>query len=197
MKTEGGTIPVNVEGSFQQGLSSAQGELDDSFQINNTITFMERAAKWLKENWLKLTLWILILLLIFGYIPPFKKYLPRKVKSKPTIRCQALKIGGKDFVSKGTYKINFSATLIPYKAETGSIAFSPPPRKVAKIKAIGGKRMLLTNPKKFAGQTDTTFDGVCVEKYEGKPPRTTFGPTATLNSVAQDKSYRYFCNLNQ
>lgn len=197
MKTAGGTIPVKVEGSFKQGLSSAQGKVKDDFKINNTISFTERALDWLKENWLKLTLWILILLLIFGYIPPFKKYLPRKIKGKPTIRCQALKMGAKDFYSKGTYKINLSTTLIPYKAETGSLSFSPPPRKVAKIKAVGGRRMMLTNIKKFAGQTDVTFDGVSVPKSEGKPPRVTFGPSSTLISVASDKSYRYYCNLGQ
>ena len=87
--------------------------------------------------------------------------------------------------------------MIPYKAETGKLSFSPPPRKVAQIKAIGGRRMMLTNVKKFAGHTDVTFDGVSVPKEEGRPPRVTFGPGSTLTSVAPDKSFRYYCNLGQ
>lgn len=193
LKTEGGKIPILVEGGFKQGLSSAQGKLEDTFEINNTITFGQRLKEWLKENWIKLTVCILLLVLILGYIPPFKKYLPRKIKSRPSIRCRALKFGVHDIDAKGSYRINLSSTLIPYKAETGSLTFTPPPRKVARLKASKRGRMTITNTRVFAGKTDITFDGVSVPKDEKKPIN------INRNSILSVKTdeYQHTCYLNQ
>ena len=194
MKTEGGTIPIKVEGGFKQGLSSAQGELNDSFQINNTITFMERATKWLKENWLKLTLWILLLLLILGYIPPFKKYLPRKLKKRPIIECSAEKIGVKDKEVHGKFQRKMLTTLIPYKAETGFVVFSPSPyKKTAQLRAAGGNGIYVTNMKMFAGKEEISFIGMSIDAGRTKPYRISSGSTISLRTA----EYTYTCYLNR
>lgn len=194
MKTAGGTIPVKVEGDFKQGLSSAQGELDDSFQINNTITFMDRATKWLKENWLKLTLWILLLLLILGYIPPFKKYLPRKLKKRPIIECSAEKIGVKDKEVHGKFQRKMLTTLIPYKAETGFVVFSPSPyKKTAQLRAGGGNGIYVTNMKMFAGKEEISFNGMSIDAGRVKPYRISSGSTISLKTA----EYTYTCYLNR
>ena len=194
MKTGGGTIPVKVDGSFKQGLSSAQGELNDSFQINNTITFMERATKWLKENWLKLTLWILLLLLILGYIPPFKKYLPRKLKKRPIIECSAEKIGVKDKEVHGKFQRKMLTTLIPYKAETGFVVFSPSPyKKTAQLRAAGGNGIYVTNMKMFAGKEEISFNGMSIDAGRVKPYRISSGSTISLRTA----EYTYTCYLNR
>lgn len=193
MKTEGGTIPIEVEGGFKQGISSAQGELSDTFKVEDTITFMQRAADWLKENWLKLTISLAILALVLGYIPPFKKYLPRKIKNRPVIKCRALKFGVHDIEAKGTYRINLPSTLIPYKAETGSITFTPAPRKVARLKASSRGRMTVTNTRSFAGKNDITFDGVSVQKDETKSIH--INKSSILSSKTDE--YQYTCYLSQ
>lgn len=194
MKTAGGTIPVKVEGGFKQGLSSAQGELDDSFQINNTITFMERATKWLKENWLKLTFWTLLLLLILGYIPPFKKYLPRKLKKRPIIECSAEKIGVKDKEVHGKFQRKMLTTLIPYKAETGFVVFSPSPyKKTALLRAAGGNGIYVTNMKMFAGKEEISFNGMSIDAGRVKPYRISSGSTISLRTT----EYTYTCYLNR
>ncbi len=193
MQTAEGSVPITIKGSFKQGLSSASGKLEDSFEITSSITFMERVTDWLKENWLKLTISLLILLLILGYVPPFKKYLPRKIKNKPYIKCMAIKIGVHDLDAKGTYKRNLSSTLIPYKAETGSLTFTPPPRKVLKLKAAGKNRMLVTNTRSFAGKSEITFDGVSVPKDEKKPIH--IGSSSILS--AKTVEYNYICYLNR
>lgn len=194
MKTDGGTIPIKVEGGFKQGLSSAQGELNDTFEVNNTITFMERATKWLKENWLKLTLWILLLLLILGYIPPFKKYLPRKLKKRPIIECSAEKIGVRDKEVHGKFKRKMLTTLIPYKAETGFVVFSPSPyKKTAQLRAAGGNGIYVTNMKMFAGKEEISFNGMTIDAGRVKPYRISSGSTISLRTA----EYTYTCYLNR
>ncbi len=194
MKTEGGKIPINVEGGFKQGLSSAQGKLDDSFQINNTITFAERAAEWLKENWLKLTLWILLILLILGYIPPFKKYLPRKLKKRPIIECSAEKIGVKDKEVHGKFQRKTLTTLVPYKSETGFVVFSPSPyKKTAQLRAAGGNGIYVTNMKMFAGKEEISFNGMSIDAGRVKPYRISSGSTISLRTA----EYTYTCYLNR
>ena len=194
MKTAGGTIQINVEGGFKQGLSSAQGELNDTFEIDNTITFMQRATKWLKENWLKLTLWILLILLILGYIPPFKKYLPRKLKKRPLIECSAERIGVRDTESHGKYRRKTITTLIPYKAETGFVVFSPSPhKKTAQLKAAGGNGIYVTNMKMFAGKEEISCNGMSIESGRIKPYRISAGSTISLRTT----EYTYTCYLNR
>lgn len=194
MKTAGGTIPIQVAGGFKQGLSSAQGELNDTFDINDTITFMQRATKWLKENWLKLTLWILLFLLVLGYIPPFKKYLPRKLKKRPLIECSAEKIGVRDKEVHGKFHRIMLSTLIPYKAETGFVVFSPSPyKKTARLRAAGGNGIYVTNMKMFAGKGEISFNGMSIDAGRLKPYRISAGSTISLRTA----EYTYTCYLNR
>ena len=194
MKTDDGTIDIKVKGGFKQGLSSAQGELDDTFEINNSITLLERVTDWLKENWLKLTLWLLLLLLILGYIPPFKKYLPRRLKKRPIIECSAEKIGVKDTEAHGKFKRKTLTTLIPYKAETGFVTFSPSPhKKTAQLKAAGGNGMYVTNMKAFAGKPEIAFNGMSIDEGRLKPYRISSGSTISLKTA----EYTYTCYLNR
>lgn len=194
METAYGTIPVKVEGSFEQGLSSAQGELSDSFQIENTISFMERAARWLRENWLKLTIRLLLLLFVLGYIPPFKKYLPRKLKKRPIIECSAEKVGVKDKEAHGKFQRKLLTTLIPYKAETGFVVFSPSPyKKTAQLRAAGGNGIYVTNMKMFAGKEEISFNGMSIEEGRVKPYRISSSSTISLRTA----EYTYTCYLNR
>ena len=194
MKTATGTIPIKVSGGFTQGLSSYQGELNDTFEIANAISFWERAADWLKENWLKLTIGILLFLLLLGYIPPFKKYLPRKLKKRPLIECSAERVGVRDTESHGKYKRKLATTLIPYKAEKGFVVFSPSPhKKVAQLRAAGGNGMYVTNIKAFAGKEDISFNGMTMEADRRKPYRISSGSTIALRT----NEYTYTCYLNR
>ncbi len=194
LKTKGGTIPVKVEGGFKQGLSTAQGELKDTFEINDTITFLERAIKWLEENWIRLAIWMFIVWLILGYIPPFKKYLPRKLKVRPLIECSAERIGVGDREAHGKFQRNLLTTLIPYKAQTGYVVFSPSPcKKTAQLKAAGGNGMYVTNVKMFAGKEDISFNGMSIETGRVKPYRISSGSTISLRTA----EYTYTCYLNR
>lgn len=194
MKTATGTVPIKVSGGFTQGLSSYKGELNDTFEIENGISFMERATEWLKKNWLKLTVSILLFLLLLGYIPPFKKYLPRKLKKRPLIECSAERVGVRDTESHGKYKRKLVTTLIPYKAEKGFVVFSPSPhKKTAQLRAAGGNGMYVTNIKAFAGKEEISFNGMSMEADRHKPYRISAGSTISLRTT----EYTYTCYLNR
>ncbi len=194
MKTAAGDVNVKVEGHFDQGLSYAEGNSEEKIEINNTITFFERMVDWLKENWLKLTFWIAAILLILGYIPPFKKYLPRKLKKRPIIECSAEKIGVKDKEVHGKFKRKIITTLIPYKAESGFVVFSPSPyKKTAQLRAAGGNGIYVTNMKMFAGKGEISFNGMSIDAGRVKPYRIGANSTISLRTP----EYTYTCYLNR
>lgn len=194
LKTHGGTIDVHVKGEFTQGLSVAAGELDDTFEIQDTISFLDRLKDWWAKYWLHTLICLLILLLILGYVPGIKKYLPRKIKKRPHIDCSAEKIGLKDMESHGKYKRNLMSTLIPYKAETGFVIFSPSPyKKKAQLKAAGGNGMYVMNTRAFAGKEEFSFNGMAIEQGRTKPYRISGGSTISLRTP----EYLYTCYLNR
>lgn len=194
MKTATGEIEYLVSGDFTEGLSSATGKAKGTLKIRNDISDWDRFMNWLERNWKWLTILIILLIILLGYIPPFKKYLPRKLKKRPTIECSAEKIGLKDREAHGNFKRNLGSTLIPYKAETGAVTFSPSPhKKVARLKAAGGGGMYVTNTKIFAGKEDVTFNGVSIEENRTKPYR--IGSTSTISLKTNE--YLYTCYLNR
>lgn len=194
MKTATGKIDVVVSGTFTQGLSAARGELKDSFEINNGISFIDRIKDWLSKYWKQLIISLLLLFLILGYIPPFKKYLSRKIKKTPLIECSAERIGMRDTESHGKYKRSLLSTLIPYKAETGFVTFSPSPyKKTAQLKAAGGNGMYVTNARSFAGKEEFSFNGMSIEEGRVKPYRISGGSTISLRTP----EYLYTCYLNR
>ena len=195
MATATGTVNVDVSGGFTQGLSAAQGAIEDSFEITNEIGFMDRVKDWLSKYWKDLLFWLLLLILILGYIPPFKKYLPRKVKSRPLIEGSPNKVGLKDVKSHGKYKRNLMSTLIPYKAETGFVTFTPSPKKTAQLKAAGGNGIYITNVKAFAGKEQFTFNGMSIPDDKKKKQYRLGGSGSTLSLNTPE--YLYTCYLNQ
>ena len=193
-KTKGGATEITVKGSFTNGDSSFEGYLEDEFEIKDGISSTDRIKDWLEKNGLKLAISLAALILVCGYIPPFKKYLPRKIKHSPLIECRAEKIGLKDRESHGKYKRNLITTLIPYKAETGSVTFSPSPyKKTAKLRAAGGNGMYITNANVFAGKQEITFNGMSIEENRKKPYRISGNSTIALRSP----EYTYTCYLNR
>lgn len=124
---------------------------------------------YLKEYWKQITVSLVVLILILGYVPPFKRRFSRKIKRRPTIDCAAEKIGIRDMTVKGKFEKNKLSIFLPYKAETGSLTFSPSPaKKTAKLKASKGGRMAILNTAAFRGKEDITFNGMSIpETYKG------------------------------
>lgn len=194
MATATGTIGIKVAGEFQEGESAAVGRKSDTFEIKDEISAWDRIKDFWEKYWPQIIISLILLILLLGYIPPFKKYLPRRIKKRPLIECSAEKIGMRDTVSHGKFKRNLSSTLIPYKAETGFVTFSPSPhKKTARLRAAGGNGMYVTNTKNFAGKDEFSFNGMSIEEGRTKPYRISGGSTISLKTP----EYLYTCYLNR
>ena len=131
--------------------------------------------------------------MILGYIPPFKKRFPRKMKSRPSIECTAEKIGIRDSIVKGNFEKNKLSVFLPYKAEVGRLTFSPAPvKKTARVKAAGGGSMMILNTSTFAGKEDTTFNGMSIpDNYKGH-----YRISASTIIVVATPEFTYTCIPN-
>jgi hypothetical protein len=156
---------------------------------------------WFDRNRDTIIMWAiigLILLLILGYIPPFKKYLPGSLKPRPTITCTPKRPGGaRPGPEKGTYTKKLSSTLIPYKAETGTIRFIPKGVSGAasmSVKAEGGNAMSITNFPQYAGKTNILFNGSYVEKGTNKKTMRPITPGVLIE--VKTEAMTYSCQPN-
>lgn len=198
IKTASGDIQITIKGGFVNGLSSAQGELEETLRISSSISGTDKILEWIKRHIVILSISLIGLILILGYVPPFKKYLPKKIKKRPYIEYSGQKIGCKDGNGKGKFKKNLASTLIPYKPETGRITFLPGGTSYAGAKSIAVKAvkrgsMNITNTKSFAGKTAVTFNGVSVEEDRTKPLRISGNSTISVSTP----EYIYTCYLNR
>lgn len=148
---------------------------------------------YLKKYWKQITICLLILIILLGYVPPFKKRFPRKMKHRPTIECTAEKIGIRDTMVKGNFEKNKLSVILPYKAEVGRLTFSPAPvKKTARLKAAGGGGMWILNTQAFAGKEDTTFNGMTIqENYKGH-----YRISASTIIVVSTPEFTYTCIPN-
>lgn len=148
---------------------------------------------YLKKYWKEIVISLLLLILLLGYVPPFKKRFPRKMKHRPSIECTAEKIGIKDTMVRGTFEKNFLSRILPYKAEVGRLTFSPTPvKKTARLKAAGGGSMVILNTSSFAGKEDTTFNGMSIpDNYKGN-----YRMSASTIIVVTTPEFTYTCIPN-
>ena len=148
---------------------------------------------YLKRYWKEISICLLLLILVLGYVPPFKKRFPGKMKRRPSIECTAEKIGIHDMIVKGNFEKNIVSMLIPYKAETGRLTFSPAPvKKTARLKAAGGGGIWLLNTSAFQGKDDITFNGMSIpENYKGN-----YRMSASTIIVVSTPEFTYTCIPN-
>lgn len=114
----------------------------------------------------------LVILLILGYIPPFKRYLPRKLKRSPLINGESQGAARhKTVTSHGRFSKKTLSTLLPYVSEKGTIKIAPNnvfgvPK--LSVKATKASRMIITNSKDFVGKDYITFAGSAISKNDRK-----------------------------
>lgn len=113
------------------------------------VSFQDARSWWathadlIQAYWWTLPLGIGLLVLIAGYIPGIKKYLP-KMQKVPEIDSHPLKRGERETTEPGKVSKDLSSTLIPYKAETATIQFAPNAERTIRnlhVKAIGNQKM--------------------------------------------------------
>lgn len=159
---------------FAASYQNADGLLPYDGTVMGHVKVSEQRS-WFERNIqlvIRLAILLAILLFILGYIPPFKKYLPKALKRRPTIECMPNKAGIRPAKGNGKYDKFLFSTLIPYRAERGTIKIVPPAAPGVpkmQVKATGGSGMLLTNVKAFAGKENIQFNGSSIEAGRTKP----------------------------
>ena len=179
--------------SYQQkfGNETWAGKADEVLKIADK-------RSWWKRNWglvVKLAFLAAIVLLIAGYLPFIKHYLPKSLKKNPYIKCTSSEPGVPRKDRKGSFNKNRLSTILPYVAQKGTIKYVPsgvtgaPPLAV---KAIKRRRMTITNYKAFAGKDNITFDGEVIKKDAKK-----FDTGAAVTIRVKRGDWTYVCNPNQ
>ena len=175
----------------QVGEETWQGESEEVLQLSDS-------RSWWERNWdlfVKLAISLLILLLIMGYLPCFKYYLPKSLKKKPYIKCIPSEPGEKRKDRNGVVEKKLITTLVPYMAQKGTIKYVPKGVTGCPIMAVKGikrRRMTLTNVKAFAGKEHITFDGEAIKKETKK-----FETGAGVSIRVKRTEWTYICSPNQ
>lgn len=179
------TVSVSTEIDGQQ--------YGKSENISMEIKDDRNPVDYLKRYWKEISICLLLLILVLGYVPPFKKRFPGKMKRRPSIECTAEKIGIHDMIVKGNFEKNIVSMLIPYKAETGRLTFSPAPvKKTARLKAAGSGGIWILNTSAFQGKDDITFNGMSIpENYKGN-----YRMSASTIIVVSTPEFTYTCIPN-
>lgn len=204
---------INIYPSLKSGKTDVLGEYHDidimvsfsvstaseawSGEIEQTIPIVDNRPwywKHMDKVWKGLVL-IGIVVIVAGYLPLFKKYLPKKLKGQPTIECKPNKPGQKKYTRKGRYLKNRVSTLIPYKAETGTIKFIPTgvsgPAGLRVKATESGRRMEVTNTKSYVNTKGLTFNGNLPDKNKN------ISLTASALVVYKTADTTYSCTLNR
>lgn len=161
---------------------------------------MQDSRSWIERNrdlFIKLLILAILLILIIGYLPLVKNYLPKSLKKKPTIICTPDGIGMEfdERTRNGLVTKSFISTIIPYVPQKATIEFVPNSVSgvpALSVRAIKHRRMLVTNIKDYADRDNITFNGQVV------PPKTKkYETSAALKTSVVKNGWIYDCSLNR
>lgn len=173
------------------GNETWQGDMQSTLKIADT-------RLWWERNWdlvVKLLILLVILIILAGYLPFFKHYLPKSLKRKPYIKCIPSEPGEKRKDRNGMVEKNLLSTIIPYVPQTGTIKYVPKGVTgcpIMAVRAVKRRRMVLTNMKSFVGKDNITFDGEAIKKELKK-----FETGAGVSIRVKRGEWTYVCNPNQ
>lgn len=166
------------------------GETEGEFQIRDTRSWFEKNI----DKVIKLAILLFLLWLLLGYIPPFKKYLPKDLQVSPLVTCKPTKPGKRPQEGTGRYTKNSITTFIPYKAETGTVVYTVGSGGAGlpalEIKAAGGRSIEITNADSFIGK-DVSLGGTVL-----KAPVKKLVKSSAMLVIAKTPDMTYSCKLN-
>lgn len=195
------------------------GEMTSDMEIHDQRPDEFFSALWWKKHGWKWILGLALFVLLIGWIPGIKKYLPRSLVQDPAIVCQPRKRSEKEKTDSGAMRKNFWPRILPFAAQTAEIPVVPRSANdislpKLQVKALGGNQMELTNEKSFADKNVT----IGSKKIEAQNPQTSAAaapakdkkaakgkkakkkpflirPNATI--VSEGNDYIYECKLNK
>lgn len=159
---------------------------------------LQDSRSWWERNWdlfVKLAIGGAILVFFAGYLPLFKRYLPKTLKRRPYISCTPTGLGQMATEGYGKVEKNLLSTVIPYAAQRGTIKYVPlgvMGFPIMEVKAMKRRRMLLVNIAAFRGRNSVTFDGEPIDPEQRK-----FEFGAGVSIQADRDGWSYECSPNQ
>lgn len=175
----------------QLGSETWQGSMKGTVKLQDN-------RSWWARNWglfVRLAIAGAVLVLLAGYLPLFKHYLPKSLERKPYIKCMPSEPGAKRKERTGLFKKNLLSTVIPYVPQKGTIKYVPKGVTgcpAMEVKAIKRRRMMLTNAKAFVGKEYITFDGEAIKKDRKK-----FETSAGVSIRVKRGTWTYVCSPTQ
>ena len=184
---------VDYEISCQQLLGSEtwRGGMKGTVKVQDS-------RSWWERNWdlfVKLAIGGAILAFFAGYLPLFKRYLPKTLKRRPYISCTPTGLGQMATEGYGKVEKNLLSTVVPYAAQRGTIKYVPlgvMGFPIMEVKAMKRRRMLLVNIAAFRGRNSVTFDGEPIDPEQRK-----FEFGAGVSIQADRDGWSYECSPNQ
>lgn len=153
-----GDLQFELSSKTQSGIELWTGKLSDTANFNDQRSWFEQN----KDTIIKCIVAGVVLFLILGYIPPFKKYLPKSLKNRPKIECKFKDYSLGNQTAKGKCIKDTFSTICPYRAQRGTIVYAPSGSGRApalKVRAKNSNRMVITNQNAFKDREDITFNG--------------------------------------
>ncbi len=194
--TFSGDLPIRIFAEIKDeagDLVSAENVIELS--IVDDISVFDKFTDWFKKHFVLFISLLFLLIVILGYIPPFKKYLPRSMKKRPTIVVKPNGLGARQ-TENGSFNKKIWTLLVPYKAEEGIVRMAPigvsPAVPRLHLKAVGNKAMHIKNYKNFAGRENISFNGMSIDKEARKSPRIRAGTMCNVKT----ELYTSSCTLN-
>ena len=192
-------IDLNVAYRSKVGDETWAGNEKVTMKMDDSRSFLIRH----RDMILKITLLLILLALILGYVPGIKNYLPRKLKKRPVISSRRIGAIGRGLPpNNGSFEKNMVTSLMPYIAEKGVIRYVPrgisgaPKLQVKGAGSRGSGRMQIVNMKDFGRKKDIKFDGERADILCDTYPNI-MNTSSSLEITAEINGIRYICNLNE
>lgn len=179
-----GTVELEISSKTLSGNEAWTGQVKAKMEFDDQRSWFEQN----RDVLVRVAVSLAVLLLILGYIPPFKKYLPRKLKRSPLILCEYKDFTMDDRNLTGRYEKSLLSTLIPYRAERGEIRFATTASvPKLKIRAKNKSRMIMTNCRDFNTREDITFNGETLVGY--KHSKKVISAGVTIQYITAEATY--------
>ena len=194
-QTSSGEIKIDIASEMLYDEQLSTGKTSMTINIKDDISPLDRLMDWLLKYGLRVLICLLIIIFILGYVKPFKKYFSKRLKKKPEVTATSRGAIPRENKNEGKFTKDLMSTLIPYKAETGTIRFVPPgvsdfPN--LKVRAAKDNGMLILNTKAFAGNPNFVIKGSSIPVGVKKLERI----TSNTGIVASTNRFIYTCNLS-
>ena len=192
-------VDLNVFYKSKVGSETWAGNEKVTMKIDDSRSFLSRH----RDMILKITLLLLLLTLIVGYIPGIKNYLPRRLKKRPVVESKKIgAIGEKRLSSNGSFEKNMMTSILPYIAEKGDIRYVPkgiagaPKLQVKGVGSRGSGSMQVVNMRDFGKKKNIKFDGERADMLCDTYPKM-MNTSSSLEITTEINGVKYICNLNE